>query len=282
MKSVSSRSMMRCLRTTCSARSRPASVRIASLCSPRSTSPSASSRFSISPAEARETPSISATRDASVGRPGRLPACTRRSGRRGSRSSRGTRRRRVPPSGVDRRHFLAVRLPLQDEHHPDPHPRRDRRRHDLRRPADRALPEPRTPALRAVAHARSRPGSSSSCFWDVVSHGRRAGRVAPRDATRGPRSPATPRCCVVGFALGLMSLVYYDEWMKRRAGDAPFVGPGAAAVDEFEHRTLDRDAHAGPAARAADRDRHRPAQLRRGSRDRAVGGGGRDRRSRSC
>ena len=44
-------------------------VRIASLCAPRSTSPSASSRFSISPAEARETPSISATRDASVGEP---------------------------------------------------------------------------------------------------------------------------------------------------------------------------------------------------------------------
>ena len=69
MKSVSSRSMIRCLRTTRSARSRPAGVRIASLCSPRSTSPSASSRFSISPAEARETPSISATRDASVGEP---------------------------------------------------------------------------------------------------------------------------------------------------------------------------------------------------------------------
>ena len=72
MKSVSSRSMIRCLRTTFRARSAPAAVRIASLCSPRSTSPSASSRFSISPAEARETPSISATREASVGRAGRL------------------------------------------------------------------------------------------------------------------------------------------------------------------------------------------------------------------
>ncbi len=66
MKSVSSRSMIRCLRTTLRARSVPAGVRIASLCSPRSTSPSASSRFSISPAEARETPSISATRAAIV------------------------------------------------------------------------------------------------------------------------------------------------------------------------------------------------------------------------
>ena len=59
--------MMRCLRTTLRARSAPAGVRIASLRSPRSTSPSASSRFSISPAEARETPSISATREAIVG-----------------------------------------------------------------------------------------------------------------------------------------------------------------------------------------------------------------------
>ena len=61
--------MIRCLRTTRSARSRPAAVRIASLCSPRSTKPSLSSRFSISPADARETPSISATRAASVGKP---------------------------------------------------------------------------------------------------------------------------------------------------------------------------------------------------------------------
>ena len=41
-----------------------------------------------------------------------------------------------------------------------------------------------------------------------------------------------------GFALGLMSLVHYAEWMKRR-GDArssALVGPGAAAIDEFEAR----------------------------------------------
>ena len=56
--------MIRCLRTTRSARSMPDGVRIASFCSPRSTSPSASSRLSISPADAREMPSISATRDA--------------------------------------------------------------------------------------------------------------------------------------------------------------------------------------------------------------------------
>ncbi len=61
--------MSRCLRTTRSARSRPGAVSSASLRSPRSTSPSASSRFSISPADARETWSISATREASGGEP---------------------------------------------------------------------------------------------------------------------------------------------------------------------------------------------------------------------
>ena len=61
--------MIRCLRTTRSARSRPVFVSSASLRAPRSIRPSASSRFSISPAEARETWSISATREASGGVP---------------------------------------------------------------------------------------------------------------------------------------------------------------------------------------------------------------------
>ena len=69
MKSVSSRSMIRCRRTTCSARTRPLAVSSASLRDPRSISPSASSRFSISPDDAREIPSISATREAN----GRFP-----------------------------------------------------------------------------------------------------------------------------------------------------------------------------------------------------------------
>jgi ZIP family zinc transporter len=41
-----------------------------------------------------------------------------------------------------------------------------------------------------------------------------------------------------GFALGLMSLVYYAEWMKKRANrrTTTLVGPGAAATDEFRQR----------------------------------------------
>jgi ZIP family zinc transporter len=41
-----------------------------------------------------------------------------------------------------------------------------------------------------------------------------------------------------GFTLGLMGLVYYSEWMKKRANrrSTTLVGPGAAAVDEFDAR----------------------------------------------
>ena len=41
-----------------------------------------------------------------------------------------------------------------------------------------------------------------------------------------------------GFALGLMSLVYYAEWMKKRSNrrSTTLVGPGAAATDEFRQR----------------------------------------------
>lgn len=41
-----------------------------------------------------------------------------------------------------------------------------------------------------------------------------------------------------GFVAGLMSLVYYEAWMKKRANRraTTLVGPGAAAVDEFTSR----------------------------------------------
>jgi zinc transporter, ZIP family len=37
-----------------------------------------------------------------------------------------------------------------------------------------------------------------------------------------------------GFAVGLLTLVYYDGWMKARRRKA-FLGPGAASTAEFEH-----------------------------------------------
>src|SRR5256714_6666324 len=54
-----------------------------------------------------------------------------------------------------------------------------------------------------------------------------------------------------GFIAGLMSLVYYDAWMKSRADrrSSTLVGPGAAAVDEFlERRRLDLTNPAVPLA----------------------------------
>jgi ZIP family zinc transporter len=54
---------------------------------------------------------------------------------------------------------------------------------------------------------------------------------------------------VAGLALGLMTLVYYEQWMGRAKSTARPFGPGAASVAEFtEHRTLSA---ASPARRLA-------------------------------
>src|SRR5438046_7027177 len=39
----------------------------------------------------------------------------------------------------------------------------------------------------------------------------------------------------VGFGVGLLTLVYYDAWMKARRRKAFMLGPGAASTAEFEH-----------------------------------------------
>jgi ZIP family zinc transporter len=68
-------------------------------------------------------------------------------------------------------------------------------------------------------------------FWDVVSHG-----VDPVDsrlqAHRWASFSGYATLLAVGFAGGLMSLVYYDRWLKNRRA-TPLIGPGAAAIDEF-------------------------------------------------
>src|SRR5437588_7779 len=131
MKSVSSRSMIRCLRTTRSARLRPFAVSSASLRSPRSIRPSPSSRFNISPADARAT------------------------------------------------------------------------------------------------------GVLIFLFWDVLSHAVGPVETALKEG-RGGRFAWLAFLLTAGFFAGLMSLVYYDTWMKRRRRRA-FLGPGAASTAEFEH-----------------------------------------------
>ena len=71
-------------------------------------------------------------------------------------------------------------------------------------------------------------------LWDVLSGG-----VEPVETALDARHWGTfalrAGLLAGGFALGLMSLVYYDWWLKCRR-TSPLIGPGAAAVEEFVHR----------------------------------------------
>ena len=78
-------------------------------------------------------------------------------------------------------------------------------------------------------------------FWDVMS-----GAVDPIESALGAhqwgRFSGLSVLGLLGFGAGLMSLVYYEAWMKQRVDrrSSTLVGPGAAAVDEFtERRRLD-------------------------------------------
>jgi len=101
------------------------------------------------------------------------------------------------------------------------------------------LPMARIPGLRAGARAGMTAlatGILLFLLWDVLSNG-----VEPVESALDARRWGTfaARCALLagGFAAGLMSLVYYDTWMKARRS-SPLVGPGAAAIDEFERPTL--------------------------------------------
>src|SRR5262249_54139236 len=78
-------------------------------------------------------------------------------------------------------------------------------------------------------------------FWDVMSEAVNPIEGA-LDVHHWGRFSGLSALGVLGFAAGLMSLVYYDTWMKKRADrrSTTLVGPGAAAIDEFvERRRLD-------------------------------------------
>jgi ZIP family zinc transporter len=74
-------------------------------------------------------------------------------------------------------------------------------------------------------------------FWDVMSNA-----VDPIDSSLHAHHWGTFAELSVlgaaGFIAGLMSLVYYDAWMRSRAErrSSTLVGPGAASVDEFVGR----------------------------------------------
>jgi ZIP family zinc transporter len=88
-------------------------------------------------------------------------------------------------------------------------------------------------ALNAVA-----TGILIFLFWDVLSHGVEPVETHLEAHNWGPFI-GYAALLLVGITVGMMSLVYYDRWLKNKRS-TPLVGPGAAAVDEFEkHSWLD-------------------------------------------
>jgi ZIP family zinc transporter len=69
-------------------------------------------------------------------------------------------------------------------------------------------------------------------FWDVMSEAVGPIETALEDGQVG-RFAWLAFLLTAGFFVGLMSLVYYDVWMKRRRRRS-FLGPGAASTAEFE------------------------------------------------
>ena len=94
----------------------------------------------------------------------------------------------------------------------------------------RNLPPRVGSALNAIA-----TGILIFLFWDVLSHG-----VEPVETHLEAHSWGAfigyASLLVFGVAAGMMSLVYYDGWLRNKRA-TPLVGPGAAAIDEFRARS---------------------------------------------
>src|SRR6184192_1756377 len=88
-----------------------------------------------------------------------------------------------------------------------------------------------TPATKAFL-ASTATGILIFLFWDVLSQAVGPVETALEDGRDG-RFAWLAFLLAAGFFVGLMSLVYYDVWMKRRRRRA-FLGPGAASTAEFE------------------------------------------------
>jgi ZIP family zinc transporter len=88
------------------------------------------------------------------------------------------------------------------------------------------------PGLKAFLAATA-TGILVFLLWDVLSEAVGPVEVALEDGRHG-RFAWLAFLLAGGFFVGLMALVYYDLWMKRRRRRA-FLGPGAASTAEFEH-----------------------------------------------
>src|SRR5256885_10149844 len=86
-------------------------------------------------------------------------------------------------------------------------------------------------------------------FWDVLSEGIEPVEAALADALGGGswlHFGWLAAVFAVSLTVGLMSLVYYDLWLSRRARATVRFGPGAADV---------RELHTGPVARLRPAER---------------------------
>jgi ZIP family zinc transporter len=93
--------------------------------------------------------------------------------------------------------------------------------------------EMRSKAVRAALTAFS-AGILVFLLWDVLGHGVDPLETAVQAHHWGRVSELAP-LLGVGLGLGFLGLVYYDRWMSNKRS-TPLVGPGAAAVDEFDSR----------------------------------------------
>lgn len=93
--------------------------------------------------------------------------------------------------------------------------------------------EMRSKAVRAALTAFS-AGILVFLLWDVLGHGVDPVETAVEERHWGRVAEIGP-LFGIGLALGFLGLVYYDRWMSNKRS-TPLVGPGAAAVDEFESR----------------------------------------------
>ena len=100
--------------------------------------------------------------------------------------------------------------------------------------------EKSTPRLHAALSGLA-AGILIFLLWDILAHGLAPVEEALEESVEGGGSWADfagyAALLAGGVVVGLMSLVYYDRWIKlRRKSD--FVGPGAAAIDEFASPSL--------------------------------------------